>query len=294
MQRILKIFLFLGGVLVVFFLYHTLHSPTVVENARVKYWERRIHSIGATGAYNELLSSTTEHFEGHYFGTALYQEQGISGMTVCDDKLQYACLHEMYGRALAEYGLSIIKKLDTVCTESADPLVCEHGIGHGLVGYFGYTKTSALQSVAACKSISEHGDVVGACESGLFMEYFNRTMLPGTEPFPVSEAALYAPCEELALGEHDMPQCVFEFPRLWFLSLFKNERTPEHLKQLGLYCQKYDSIPALRTVCARGAAEIVVHAQTLEESKKICSQIFTDIDKKNLCELQVERLFNLQ
>lgn len=237
---------------VAFFLYG---KPSARDDT-IAFWRHEIGTLGPSAAYEKFTCSiagdtdSAGHQLAHVFGAALYLEKGLDAVAACDDKFQYGCLHEFFGRAIAEHGLSVIPQLDAQCKRSSgtDAARCEHGLGHGILAYYGYDVTGRDRAVTACHQVSD----VGACESGLFMEYFNQTMLADQAKIPQETAAsLMAGCATLPPG--DQSGCVFEMPRQWRKDVFPNTATTTKTRvQIGLWCESYKQTPALYRACGEG------------------------------------------
>lgn len=277
------------------------------ESARITHWEERIRSGGAEEAYAELACNLKNkmgvqgHTEAHYFGAALYQEAGLEGAIICDDRFQYGCLHELLGRALHAQGVSVLPALHAVCEDSEKinaTSLCEHGIGHGILSYFGYDARGRASALSLCKS-SSAPTVAGKCEVGVFMEYFDQTMLgPNIPPFPVSKDAPFAPCDGLTTPEY--AQCVSFMPRVWRKNFWPTSATsatavtatgsyceslPEHFLQIAcfagagneLYIQTRGNAATANILCARSSNDKSLVTRCIEEVGHLA-----DIDKSSV------------
>lgn len=196
--------------------------------ARASFWETRVHDVGGLAAYEELLALAAAgkagHQEAHYFGAGIYRALGSASITVCGEELEYGCLHEVFGLVIEHDGLAALRALRDYCEAHDDAFsLCVHGIGHGLVSYFGYEESAMARSLSVCRDVFEP-DEAGKCAAGVFMEYLDRTMLAGEGgPFPVSPQEPYAPC--YAAPEDDKPHCFSELPRTWRKALWPNGAT---------------------------------------------------------------------
>ena len=154
--------------------------PQYIQDERVdygvakEYWRSRIEQVGQVDAYGELLvaakdiSISQAHVLAHSFGEALFLEESISGISTCDDQLIWGCYHQFVGTALTEFGTSIVKDLDERCPADSS-FSCRHGIGHGLVGFYGYDFEALKESLSFC-TLLDAGPRNG-CFDGVFMEY---------------------------------------------------------------------------------------------------------------------------
>lgn len=192
-------------------------------------WRARIAEVGGAAAYREFarsveaLTVSEGHTRAHAFGGALYEVEGLQGLSVCDAQFSYGCFHEFLGRAIAEHGLSVVSELNEGCIKAlvTSPLSCQHGIGHGIMGYLGYTFGDLERALAVCKDLP-HNDPIGGCYGGVFMEYNMRTML-GEEgrARAVGDDDLQFPCDRLT--EPYTNACYFWQPQWWHQVLKEND-----------------------------------------------------------------------
>lgn len=245
--------------------YRTTPTDIAKEEGR---WAEKIASRGGEAAYEDLalavqkLPPKNQHVVAHIFGGALYDELGLSGLSVCDTRFLYGCFHEFLSRAIVEHGLSIIPSLEEQCLSSpyADaPLSCEHGLGHGIVAYAGYGREELDQAIEVCKTLKH--DPIGACFEGVFMEYNLRFFSAPDESDarPVPESDPYDPCA--AYGGLVAKRCVGLLPLWWRVSVFSGKVTDETFIWAG---EKCDALPPAltlyRSTCFRGVGFIVVTA----------------------------------
>lgn len=256
--KILASMLMVGVVTVLFVWYVPVSTEGSAHDESIAFWRTQIRSLGPVVAYQEFSCPFTgeadlkAHSPAHAFGAALYMEKGLDAAAVCDDRFQYGCLHEFFGRAIAERGLAVVPALDLQCMKSVGTqaaMRCEHGLGHGILAYFGYDQEGRDRAVESCHGIS--GDA-GACASGVFMEYFNQTMLADQANIPKkSVEQLFALCASIPLA--DRAGCVVELPRQWRKSLFENTGTSTKArKDIGTWCESYRATPSLYRACAEG------------------------------------------
>ena len=204
------------------------HSPKAPVTAALNYldYSREIDSLGAKSAYAKFQketalnpSSEQRHRLAHEFGLALYEKSGLDGIGVCGQEFDFGCYHSFLSAAILDHGLTIAGRLDEICNQQfgADDVVCQHGIGHGLVGHVGYKPPDLLQVLQICKTLSSKGPLAG-CKSGAFMEYNQQTLhalsVPGTPAGrPLDSAGPHAPCRQAP--EEFIPACYSEQPHWW-------------------------------------------------------------------------------
>jgi hypothetical protein len=185
-------------------------------------WTEIIDREGGEVAYRSMLEKYAgqhfgvQHNAAHVMGELLFEKLGIDGFKICDANYSFGCYHSFIGRAFAEHGVSIIPKLDQGCVEKFGPLGtgCQHGIGHGLVEFFGHDRL--LDALEACQGTTQQKKLFG-CTSGAFMEYNvpivldeERSSLRVRNPDPND---IYAPCS--TLPEKYRPSCYYEMAQWW-------------------------------------------------------------------------------
>lgn len=218
-------------------------TETGITDAEME-WRERIAEIGGRAAYAEFLSEAEktaveeQHGLAHVFGGALYRTEGLPSMSVCDSSFSYGCFHEFLGRAIAERSLSVVPELNDACASAASesPLSCQHGIGHGIQGYFGYDRRALERALDECKDLP-WSDPIGGCYSGVFMEYNLQTLLgteaktrvPGRDPDDI-----YEPCD--SLPDEYKVACVYWQVQWWHAALFAGASDPQAFAKMGGYC----------------------------------------------------------
>ncbi len=197
-------------------------TPPADKNPVVQqaYWESQVKKLGPQKAYEEFARDVNgqdpgaQHAQAHYFGAALYAAAGVSGLATCDAQFNFGCFHEFLGRAISALGLGQVDSLNQACHDAlgSNFLSCQHGIGHGVLAYLGYSRKNLDQALSLCKDLP-YNDTIGGCYGGVFMEYNLQTML-GTEARlrPVVADTLY-PCDELAPAYQKA--CMYWQPQWW-------------------------------------------------------------------------------
>ncbi len=138
-------------------------------------------------------------------------------MTVCDSSLLYGCYHQVVTRVLLDQGSASTERLIAQCphnNEGAIAIGCEHGIGHGLLAYFGYSLEGLRSAIAHCPASSAHTrrDEFFGCVQGIFMEFNFNTMLPKPPRVFDFEHPL-APCSEVPKSAQLI--CIFMNAHWW-------------------------------------------------------------------------------
>ncbi|XKT74464.1 MAG: hypothetical protein ACJKTH_03855 [Patescibacteria group bacterium UBA2163] len=159
----------------------------------------------------------TQHNAAHIFGEELLVSEGIEGVRYCDPQFAFGCYHGFFTNAVSFEGISSITKLDEACSAVTygDPSACRHGIGHGLVEYFGGGQLA--KALELCKKTTQPNPIAG-CTGGVFMEYntplrYSDEGVFFTEPRPLNPENPYAPCDTVAVEFRD--SCYHELPQWW-------------------------------------------------------------------------------
>lgn len=196
-------------------------SPETTPEVRAQMI-RSIERLGPDRAYILLAASykdtpsNFQHGAAHIFGEALYEAQGVSGVTTCDDGYNFGCFHGFFIEAVSHEGLDVLDELNGECTATSVSSACRHGIGHGILEYLGLHRlTDALE---ACTRIEDMETRVGGCTGGVFMEYnLPLEVLDGVYTIAPREledpANPYAPCDTVA--DRFAESCHHELPQWW-------------------------------------------------------------------------------
>lgn len=262
------------------------------------YWEQQINTLGGVGALEKFadavvsLNANEQHLKAHMFGGALYDQLGAKGISVCDTRFSYGCFHELLGRAIAELGLSSLAELNDVCIDrlGEDAHFCQHGLGHGIQTYFGYTQADVRDAMRVCKDLP-HNDAIGGCAGGIFMEYNFRTML--AEDGEVrQDDNIFTPCDTLEKGA--MSSCFFWQSEWWYAHLSHNEMYND-FHTLGKYCEKVVNKygEAFRELCFRGIGNVTPQASNfnLQKSRQLCAEVSDTAQDVSNCIQQAETFF---
>ncbi|HET7098655.1 MAG TPA: hypothetical protein VFI61_00235 [Patescibacteria group bacterium] len=148
----------------------------ILRNTVLKREElnKMVESLGPEKTYQNLKkiydqSSASTHITFHLLGEVMYTKFGIEGVNYCDNYAGFGCYHGFFIKAVSDKGLGVATQLDEKCVEifGLNGLGCPHGIGHGLVEYFGLGKIKEALSI--CAKLSWKGPLFG-CSGGVFME----------------------------------------------------------------------------------------------------------------------------
>ncbi len=252
-------------------------DPLVQE----KGWSDLMDRIGVAEAYlafknqydNENFG--VQHTVAHIIGELIYEKKGIEGLTICDSEFAFGCYHSFFGLALAENGTSVIQKLDAECVKKYGPLGtgCQHGIGHGLVEYFGHDYGGLTKSLDACKLTTQMAPLAG-CTSGVFMEFNLSTILSDrggiskTRDFDPGQP--YYPCNLILAKYKD--SCYYEMAQ-WLNSIpdFNDD-----FANIGRLCQGVESYEN-RISCYLGVGNVAGPSSNyeVEKAKEKCNSLPT-------------------
>lgn len=296
---ILCALIFLGALCINVFSQRPPHTPPNSTEARSVpkqetdgYWAGRIEAVGGSRAYKELSSyladkeAFTQHDVAHFFGRALYTTEGVEGVAVCDEHFTSGCLHEFIARAIISEGLSNVDLLDAACSRSTSPMaftMCQHGVGHGVLAYLGFSEKNLAEALAVCKALPNVG-VLEGCYSGVFMEYNVRGMVSLNTPRPMTEGAMYLPC--LNLPEEYQSACIYRQPQWWLATIFAG-RTNDVVvyKDMGQLCKTGNLSKKLVRNCIEGVA-IMLRIDTTASRNQIpalCNTVSNVPSEQLLC-----------
>jgi len=260
--------------------------PTQYASA-LAYWEHRVASEGGDVAYREFAASVAsmdaseQHGLAHAFGGALYNAAGLPGIVACDARFSYGCYHQFIGAAIADQGLSVIDGINDVCKTLRGPSPCQHGIGHGLVGYLGYQPADLKKAIAECAGVDD-GTSLQGCDGGAFMEYNIRTLAgPDAERTPSNDPD--EPCDSFS-GAAAL-SCYLYQPQWWWTSTFASSTSTmgERFATMGSRC--FALAGDARSTCMRGVGLMVPPnaAYVAAASRDLCDSAATNDDDRLNC-----------
>lgn len=254
-----------------------------------RFWEDRIRSEGGTKSYEAFISTTGSltaaqaHTLAHVFGAALYAVEGAESLTVCDDRFSFGCWHQFVGQALSAQGLNILPRLSQLCeAASAKEAGCKHGIGHGLVGYYGYDIASLRAALTRCDEVEPEHPRNG-CTVGAFMEYTQRELADSpesSEPLLLSADSMYAHC--LEVPDKYASACGYVLP-VWWSSARATELTSDRMFEwMGEACREAPNAD-MRRGCLQGAGFTMGLALGFEAVAPLCARAAKSEDDRAYC-----------
>ena len=144
---------------------------------RVRWYRTLIERVGPEEA-QELLYRSGFPFDGethllnHVSGDYLYETRGVGGILSCKDYFLSSCYHGLILRTVADRGMDGLDAIMATCREKGQPVAaqCAHGIGHGLVAWYGYRELP--RAAGGCDALATRDDWFPTfnCYDGVFME----------------------------------------------------------------------------------------------------------------------------
>lgn len=225
--------------------------------------------------FKERYASETQavqHQAAHLFGEALYAKGGLDLFSVCDQSFGFGCFHSFISLALKDHGESVAKDLDAKCVAAygEQGLGCSHGVGHGLLSYFGYDLPALTKALSLCESLTWNHPY-GGCKDGVFMEYDFQTMAQG-DGGSLRRVDLnnpHAPCNEV--DKRSRVACYFGLPALWMATNVAG------IDGMAAWCRQIKNGNE-RAACYRGIGYAYAPSVSFSTSKIIsaCDQLSTD------------------
>lgn len=178
-----------------------------------------IDRSGAERAYamfRETFSATTSpdsHFFAHIFGEALAERSGVAGVEICDASFSFGCFHGLSISLFEKDGTAAFFNLAKKCREKFGDLYasCEHGLGHGLLVFFG--PENLIEALSECEKPGTHP--TGGCRTGVIMEYNSPQNADHTGSITrlLDERGWHEPCNRIPARHR--PACYTSQPQWW-------------------------------------------------------------------------------
>ena len=143
-----------------------------------KYFQDLAQKKGGRYAFEILRKAvippnTDLHLLGHAVGDILYQQEGLKGITACDNDFRNACSHSIVVGLFSDKGESALPEITEACRQAPGGpgayTMCFHGLGHGILAANGYDMDTASKY---CKktSSSVNNSESTECIGGMIME----------------------------------------------------------------------------------------------------------------------------
>jgi hypothetical protein len=241
-----------------------------------QYWGNYIKKVGASNAYKEFVHTEEDkdvflgqHRRAHLFGGALYEQKGLESFSICDENFHYGCMHEFLGRAIADHGLKTVYTINESCIDNfgQNSPACQHGIGHGLVSYFGYNESALIEALDLCRTLPNNpNDSVRGCEGGVFMEYNLRLTIANASETRADENP-YSPCHIVSPDYKN--GCLFWQSQWWRHGPLHDLSSDELIyKQMGTWCSEFsDHTLESEQACWAGIGNFLVGGVELNLKK---------------------------
>jgi hypothetical protein len=142
---------------------------------------------------------------------------------------------------------------------------CEHGIGHGVLEYFGHE--NLVRALEGCRKIAKNPQ--SGCYKGVFMEYNVPSVLEGGKNNRIryfDESNPFDPC--YLLENEFRYACYFQLPQWW------EKVMNEDYGRIGVLCNEV-SDAELKDACYKGVGNVAAPsseynvAETLKKCKSI-------------------------
>ncbi len=193
--------------------------------------ERLARDKGGAYAYEVLRQANLPpnldlHLLGHSIGDILYVQKGVEGIADCTQDFRNACSHSIVVGALGEFGpgADTLAHIDDACKKapggSGAYTMCYHGLGHGVLAFFGY---DLAQTSALCKQMGTreyHDEQYTQCVGGAIMELMGggghdkEKWLAARERYLTDDEPL-APCDTALVPDATKSFCyMYLTPRL--------------------------------------------------------------------------------
>lgn len=269
------------------------------------YWTARIRAVGPNTAHEEFtraalpLQTSQAHVLAHVFGESLFSVEGASGLVYCDTLFLYGCFHQLIGSAISSLGISVVDTFATGCEQKPQTqrFSCLHGMGHGILGYYGYSLENLNTGLEICSRF-DSGNMGNACARGMFMEYnFHELAARETgnivDPRPLSLETKYTPCE--TISEQYRTACYIELPNWWVTTNDAALSTIERFEQAGSWCAAISHAKASQS-CFEGLGHITPPATNLDAAgaRALCESTSAVTRNRLYCLSSAVRRFKLE
>lgn len=156
--------------------------------------------VGSKKSYDLLKSYFSQnesdaHDFAHVIGFVA-ADQGLDGLSVCDNFYNYGCYHGFMQIYLGNNGVSSVVDMEAACLKlgMVHAPSCLHGIGHGLMMEASYDLNIALKN---CRMLNQSSQTY--CFDGVFMERLAGSMLSRDRRIKLTSDTLFEPCDKADL-----------------------------------------------------------------------------------------------
>lgn len=143
------------------------------------YFSELARKKGAPYAFEVLKTASIPsnidmHLLGHVVGDVLYKQEGLAGIQICTHDFRNACSHSIVVGLFSDRGEGALPQIAKACREapggSGSYTMCFHGLGHGILAYFGYDVEKALEVCKKTGTPLYHNREYIECVGGIVME----------------------------------------------------------------------------------------------------------------------------
>lgn len=145
------------------------------------YFSDLAKNKGAKYAYEVLKIAPTQpnidmHLLGHIVGDELYKQEGANGIKICTDDFRNACSHAIVVGLFSDKGEEALSEITEACKQapggSGAYSMCFHGLGHGILAFYGYDMVRASETCQKIKkdTTRQNSAEMPQCVSGTVME----------------------------------------------------------------------------------------------------------------------------
>ncbi len=239
------------------------------------------------------------HLLGHAVGDILYKQEGLNGITACDNDFRNACSHSIVIGLFFDKGDGALPEIAEACRKapggSGAYTMCFHGLGHGILSYEGY---DFAKGAAMClkTGTAEYNYQEGTqCIGGMVMEIIEGG---GHDPELWAEQRKKyldprhptALCENSSIPDQSKFMCYEYLTPYLFEAAGANAGNPtaEDFKKAFTYCKTLPASNPNRNVCFGGFGK---EFDGLVQSRDIRKDSFTKISDSGLKQIYTWCLF---
>ncbi len=266
----------------------------------VTYFSKLAKEKGQTYAYGVLAAAPLPpnveiHVLAHAISDVLYEKKGAEGIAECSDEFRNACSHAIVIGLFTEQGEGALDVIDTACRKApggkAAYTMCYHGLGHGILAYYGYDFKSAVATCRKTGTFTRKNQESIECIGGAVMElvgggfHDRETWIVQRKKY-LSGEDLLAPCNSSFMPDDARGMCYlhltshFVFPMEEHFSEFSRE----DVKTAFAVC---NSLPLERiedrAYCFGGVSKEFIFILKKRDVRKIPS--FTNHDLRRYADL---------
>jgi hypothetical protein len=152
---------------------------TLDYSALQTYFQDLSHKKGARYAYEVLKVAPIGpgidmHLLGHAVGDILYEQEGLSGITACNNDFRNACSHSIVTGLFYDKGENALPEIAEACRKAPGGVgaytMCFHGLGHGILAFEGFSMEKAAEMCKKTGTAEKNYAESTQCIGGTVME----------------------------------------------------------------------------------------------------------------------------